>query len=62
MMSPFIPMIVEDDIVSYIDDSDRKITNAGKTTHRGVELGLTTSLSEEWRIKKAWSFYRSNVQ
>ena len=49
-------MIVEDDIVSYIDDSDRKITNAGKTTHRGVELGLTTSLSEEWRIKKAWSF------
>lgn len=48
-------MIVYDDIVNYIDGTDRNVTNAGKTTHRGIELGLTATMSEEWRIKTAWT-------
>ena len=33
-------MIVKDDIVSYIDSSDRKITTLVKTRHQGIELSL----------------------
>lgn len=51
-------MVVEDDIVTFIDSvsGDRKVTNAGKTEHQGIELGLDGDLTEEWRFSTALSY------
>lgn len=49
-------MIVQDDIVSYIDGNDRKVTNAGETEHQGVELSLYGQVTPEWGFRTAWSY------
>ena len=51
-------MIVEDDIVTYIDNDsgDRKVTNAGETEHQGIELGLDGEITKEWYFRTAWSY------
>lgn len=51
-------MNVRDDIVSYIDNvsNDRRITNAGETTHQGIEIGLNGDINDEWGFSVAWSF------
>lgn len=50
-------MIVRDDIVSYIDtaSNDRKVTNAGKTKHEGIEIGLNGKITKEWGFRTAWT-------
>jgi len=55
-------MTVKDDIVSYIDtvSNDRKVTNAGKTRHQGVELGLNGDLSAQWHVRTAWTVTRQH--
>ena len=58
----FYHMIVKDDIVSYIDSSDRKITNAGKTRHQGIELSLNGDINEEWSFKTSFSYSRQKYQ
>ncbi len=58
----FYHMIVKDDIVSYIDSSDRKITNAGKTKHQGIELSLNGDLTEEWSFKTSFSYSRQKYE
>jgi len=49
-------MIKSDDIVTYIDDSDSKITNAGKTIHRGVEIEFQKLFGNEIKFSVATSF------
>uniref|UniRef100_UPI003F6BBB27 TonB-dependent receptor n=1 Tax=Pseudomaricurvus sp. TaxID=2004510 RepID=UPI003F6BBB27 len=49
-------MSVEDDIVSYIEGNDRISTNAGETSHQGIELTLTGSITEEVSFNIAWSW------
>ena len=51
-------MQVTDDIVKYIDNNTRKVTNAGRTYHRGIELGLYGELSPTWGFRTAWSVSR----
>ena len=48
-------MTVKDDIVGYIDGNDRKTTNAGKTLHQGVELGLDVQLTTEFSVQLSWT-------
>ena len=49
-------MKIDDDIVTYIDSSDRKTTNAGETEHQGIELEFSTQITNELNLKTAWSF------
>jgi len=53
-------MITNDDIVSYIDPilNDRLTTNAGKTTHQGVEIGFNGDISDEWGFSTGLSYSR----
>jgi len=46
----FYEMNTEDDIVSVIRDASRLIVNAGKTVHRGIELGLDYRVNNEWQL------------
>lgn len=57
-------MIVNDDIVNYIDtvSGDRKVANAGETTHQGIELGLQANVTDEWSFSTAWSFSNQEYQ
>lgn len=49
-------MIVQDDIVSLVDVSDRKVVNAGKTSHQGIEVALNGDITEEWNFRTAWTY------
>lgn len=51
-------MAKEDDVVSYLDpiDSVRKVTNAGQTIHKGIEVGLGVPVTGEWRVNTALSY------
>ncbi|GLQ30355.1 TonB-dependent receptor [Litoribrevibacter albus] len=55
-------MTVEDDIVTYIDGSDRKTTNAGETTHKGVEISLNGDLTEEFKYGVAASYSKQEYK
>ncbi|RAP36846.1 TonB-dependent receptor [Candidatus Marinamargulisbacteria bacterium SCGC AAA071-K20] len=46
-------MTKSDDIVTYIDGSDRKITNAGKTAHRGIEIEFQKLFGNEIKFRVA---------
>jgi len=50
--------IIEDDIVSYIDNlsGDRRVTNAGETEHQGIEIGLSGNIFQSWSYALAWAF------
>lgn len=52
----FYEMKVKDDIVSFIDGTDRKSVNAGETEHRGVELTLQGDLTEELSFNLGWAY------
>ena len=45
-------MTKKDDLVTYEDPltEDRTTVNAGETLHRGIELGLNSKLSKEWKL------------
>lgn len=55
-------MDINDDIVSYIDtvSNDRKVTNAGKTRHQGIEIAVGGELTAQWSVQAAWSVSRQN--
>ncbi len=55
-------MTVEDDIVSYIDGADRKTTNAGETTHKGIEVSLNGDLTEELKYGIAASYSKQKYE
>ncbi|MET1255437.1 TonB-dependent receptor [Aliikangiella maris] len=45
----------KDDIINFIDGTDRKVTNAGETSHKGIELGLQGSLSDSFLFSIGWT-------
>lgn len=49
-----------DDVLSYRDpvSDDTLSTNNGKTTHRGVELGLSKALTDTLRLNGAFSYIK----
>lgn len=49
-------MNTQDDIVTYIEGFDRKITNAGETQHDGIEIGLNGDITPEWGFSVAWTY------
>lgn len=53
-----------DDILSYKDPATNASTsvNAGKTSHRGIELGLGAPLAKAWRIETAVSYARHTYE
>lgn len=57
-------MSKKDDIVSYQDPvtNQRTAVNAGKTLHRGIELGLGIELSEAWRFDTSLSYARHTYE
>ncbi|WP_240914075.1 TonB-dependent receptor [Microbulbifer sp. SH-1] len=59
-------MTTENDIVSYIapieEGSDRKTTNAGETSHKGVELSLQAPIGEEWQLGLSWAAMRQQYR
>lgn len=54
----FYYMIKEDDVLSYKNPVTNVTTstNAGKTLHRGIELGLGAEIAPLWRIDSAFSY------
>ncbi|MEO1767248.1 TonB-dependent receptor [Thiobacter aerophilum] len=53
-----------DDILSYKDPvtSATQVVNAGKTLHRGVELGLGAPMSKAWRLDAALSYAKHSYE
>lgn len=51
-------MTTENDIVSYIEGSDRKTTNAGETSHQGVEVSVQAPVGEEWELGISYAAMR----
>lgn len=49
-------MLVKDDVVNVIDGNDRKVTNAGETEHRGIEIGLQRAATSGFGFRTAWTF------
>ena len=50
-------MTINDDIVSYIDNYtvDRKVKNAGKTVHQGVEASLSGDIGRDFSFRGGFS-------
>jgi len=53
-----------DDILSYRDPatSATQVVNAGKTLHRGVELGLGAPVAKSWRLDAALSYAKHTYE
>ena len=50
-------MSKKDDLVTFEDPitEDRTTVNAGETLHRGIELGLNSELSKEWKFSLSYA-------
>ncbi len=57
-------MIKKDDIVSYTDPvtTQRTVVNAGKTLHRGIELGLGLPLAQDWQVDASLSYAKHTYE
>ena len=57
-------MTKKDDIVSYTDPvtTQRTVVNAGKTLHRGVELGLGLTLARDWQADASLSYAKHTYE
>ncbi len=57
-------MAVKDDILSYRNtvDGTRETMNAGKTLHRGVELGVGAALTERLRLDVSYSYAKHTYE
>jgi iron complex outermembrane receptor protein len=52
-------MQVRDDIITFITAANtRQATNAGRTRHRGVEIGTSAALTAALRLDASWSVSR----
>jgi outer membrane cobalamin receptor len=52
-------MLVSDDIITYVTaQNTREATNAGRTRHRGVELGGSTALTSTLRLDASYAVSR----
>ena len=52
----FYDMVKTDDILTYDDGTASYSTNAGQTSHRGVELGLRIKHSERLQSSISYSY------
>ncbi|OZA14140.1 MAG: TonB-dependent receptor, partial [Hydrogenophilales bacterium 17-62-8] len=57
-------MTKKDDIVSYTDPvtTQRTVVNAGKTLHRGIELGLGLPLAPDWQVDASLSYAKHTYE
>ena len=57
-------MTKKDDIVSYTDPltTQRTVVNAGKTLHRGIELGLGLPLAQDWQVDASLSYAKNTYE
>lgn len=55
-------LTIKDDVVTYIDTNSRKVTNAGETTHRGVELMLQWALTDELKLQSSGTLTRQKYE
>lgn len=55
-------MQVEDDIVNFIDGDTRRITNAGETRHKGIELSIERPVINHWGISTALSYSKQSYE
>ena len=57
-------MHVKDDLVSFIDPitDDRTTVNAGKTLHKGIELGLNSQLSKQLKLSLSYSYAKHTYE
>lgn len=57
-------MTKKDDIVSFQDPvtNQRIAVNAGKTLHRGVEVGLGVPLAHDWRVDASLSYAKHTYE
>ena len=53
---------IQDDVVTYIDGNTRKVTNAGETSHRGVEMMLNFALSAQWRWQVSGTYTKQQYE
>lgn len=53
-----------DDVVSYLDPADgvRRVTNAGETSHKGIEIGVGAAITEDWRLDTALSYAKHTFE
>jgi len=52
-------MFVRDDIITFVTSANtREATNAGRTRHRGIEVGASAALSSALRLDASWSVSR----
>lgn len=51
-------LAITDDVVTYIDGNTRKVTNAGETSHRGIEFSGLWQLTEQWQWQLSGTFTR----
>lgn len=55
-------LAIEDDVVNYISDADRKVTNAGRTSHRGAELAIEWDISNQLRYSASGTLTRQKYK
>lgn len=55
-------LAIRDDVVTYIDGNTRKVTNAGETSHRGIELMLQLTLNEQWQWQLSGSYSQQTYE
>jgi len=57
-------MTKKDDIISYQDPltNQRTAVNAGKTLHRGVEVGMGVALAKAWRVDASLGYAKHSYQ
>ncbi|GAB2918843.1 TonB-dependent receptor [Rheinheimera gaetbuli] len=55
-------LTIKDDVVTYIDGNTRKVTNAGETSHRGVEMTLQLALSDELQWQTSGTYTRQKYK
>ncbi|WP_406828270.1 TonB-dependent receptor [Microbulbifer sp. ARAS458-1] len=59
-------MTTENDIVSYISNTDegndRKTTNAGETSHQGVEVSVQAPVGQQWQLGVSYAAMRQQYE
>lgn len=55
-------MITTNDIISILDVTDRKVQNAGKTKHQGIEISFNGKISNEWSFNSSFTYTKHKYE
>lgn len=55
-------MIITNDVVSYLDNGDRKVKNAGETTHDGIEIALHGDITDQLYYSTGFSYTKQQYE